>query len=224
MAIDEQRSVRLNVDGKPLEGRLSVPKRPVGVVPFVTGVAGARYATLEQSLAARMQDVRLATYVMDLISPAESDDRSVRVDVERLRQRLDIQMEWLHDQDPIADLPTAFCGVGTGAAVAVEHVLTNHCTVEGLCFVNGRLDIVESNISELTVPLSFFVDTAHEYLYEDNQTAYEQSGVDPQRKQLVHGADRDALSFVAHWVESQVTGTDHPSFEDGQVDSGHSAF
>jgi hypothetical protein len=224
MDIEETRSVRLNVDGKQLEGRLTVPKRPVGVVPFVTGVAGAQYATLEKSLAARMQDDGLATYVMDLNTPSESADRLARSDVGRLCHRLDRQMEWLQNQDAVADLPTALCGVGTGAAVAVEHVLTTDRNVEGLGFVNGRLDIVESDVSELTVPLSLFVDTEHEYLYEDNQTVYEQSGVEPQHKQLIHSVDRDALCLVAHWVESQVSGTDPPSCEEGQVSSGHSAL
>lgn len=224
MGLDEIRSVRLNVDGKPLEGRLSVPERPVGVVPFVTGVSGAQYATLENSLAAKMQDARLATYVMDIISPAESSDRSVRGDVERLRQRLDIQMEWLQSQDAVADLPTVLCGIGTGAAAAVEHVLRNHCSVEGLCFVNGRLDIVQSDLSELVVPLSFFVDTAHEHLHEDNRTAYTQAGVDSQHKHLVHSVDCDALCLAAHWAQSRVTGTDPSVFEEGQVDSGHSAY
>lgn len=224
MVLDEIRSVRLYVDGKPLEGRLTVPERPVGVVPFVTGVSGAQYATLEKSLAAKMQDARLATYVMDVISPAESSDRSARGDIERLRQRLDRQMEWLESQDAVADLPTVLCGVGTGAAPAVEYVLRNHCDVVGICFVNGRLDMVKSDLSELVVPLSFFVDTAHEYLHEDNRTAYTQSGVDCQHKHLVHSVDCDAFCLAAHWVESRVTGTDPPVFEEGQVDSGHSAF
>lgn len=224
MKSDKTRSVRLNAGGKPLEGRLCVPERPVGMVLFATGTAGARHASLERSLAARMHDVRLATYVMDLVSPDESTDRSVRSDIEHLCQRIGIQMEWLREQSVVTDLPTVFCGSDTGAAATAEHVLTTQCDIEGLCFFNGRLDLVESDLSGLTLPLLFFVDTAHEYLLGTNRTACEQAGVGSQHKDFVHSVESDAAPLVAHWVNAQVTETRSSALETEQTDGRHGAL
>jgi dienelactone hydrolase len=224
MKITERRSVHLNVDGKPLEGRLTVPKRPLGVALFATGTAGARHVSFAKSLAERMRDVRMATYVMDLVSPVESSDRSARSDVERLCKRLDMQCDWLRDQDAVADVPMVLCGMDTGAAVAAEYVPRMRCEPVGVAFLNGRLDLADSGLSGLSLPLLFFVDTAHKYLLDANRSAYEQAAADHQQKSLLHDVDKDAVSLVTHWALSQVADAGANLPEDERMDSCHEAF
>ena len=224
MKITERRSVRLSVDGKPLEGRLTLPERPLGVALFVTGTAGARHVSFAESLAERMHDFQFATYVMDLISPVESDDRSIRVDVEQLCKRLDIQCDWLRTQDAVSDVPIVLCGLDTGAAVAAEYVPRAQCEPAGLAFLNGRLDLAEGNLSGLNLPLLFFVDRAHRYLLEVNRSAYEHAPVGQQQKSLLHDVDSDAVSLVTHWARSQVTDTETRLTDEERTDSRHGAF
>jgi dienelactone hydrolase len=224
MKITERRSVRLNADGKPLEGRLTVPKRPLGVALFATGTAGARHVSFAKSLADRMHDFRLATYVMDLVSPVESDDRSVRSDIELLCNRLDMQCNWLQEQDSIKSLPIVICGLDTGAAVAAEYLSTAQCDPAGLAFLNGRLDLVDGDISGLDIPLLFFVDTAHEYLLTTNRTAYEQAAVGQQHKNLLHDVDSDAVPVVTRWARSRIADTEVSLTDEERTDSRHSAF
>jgi hypothetical protein len=171
-----------------------------------------------------MHDFRFATYLMDLVSPVELSDRSVRSNVARLCNRLDIQWDWLQEQDAISSLPTVVCGLDTGAAVAAEFLPSAQCDPVGLAFLNGRLDLVNSELSGLSLPLLFFVDTAHDYLREANRAAYEQAAVDRRQKRMLHDVDRDAVSLVTHWARSRIANAGGTPTDEERTDSPHGAF
>ncbi|MEF8786663.1 MAG: hypothetical protein V5A45_12075 [Haloarculaceae archaeon] len=205
MDISQRRSVRLNVDGKPLEGTLTVPHQSSELVLFATGTAGAHLASLETKMVDHLHQFGLATLVMDLISPEEATERSNRLNIELLTSRLGVQFDWADNHVATADLDTILCGVGTGAAAATNYLTISGRNIDALTLLNGRVDLASVDFSGIDVPSFFFVDNSSAHLTEDNREAYRTLGVDHQHKHYLHAVNEDAVSVVARWLSSQVS-------------------
>lgn len=173
------------------------------MVVFATGAAGARHATLETRLTARLNEFGIGTLVMDLVSPEESDDRAVRSETGLLRRRLDAQIAWLDDQAGIDDLDRVLCGVDTGAAAAAELFAEGEDGARSMAVLNGRLDLATVSFADIQRPVLFFLDGDHAHLTEVNRTAYESLDVRGRHKHFLHTVNRDALSIVARWIDLQ---------------------
>ncbi|WP_340098052.1 hypothetical protein [Salinibaculum salinum] len=210
MDISQRRSVRLTVDGKPLEGTLTVPRQPSDLVLFATGTAGAHLASLETKMVDHLHQLGLATLVVDLISPEEATERSNRLNIELLTSRLAIQFDWAANHVATADLGTILCGVGTGAAAAVNYLTSARREVGALTLLNGRVDLASVDFAGIDIPSFFFVDNSSAHLTECNREAYRALGVDHEHKHYLHAVSEDAVSVVARWLNSQVSsGTSH---------------
>lgn len=66
-----------------------------------------------------MNQSRLATLLLDLLTPAEAPDRGKVFDIELLADRLAGATHWLQTQPEARGLPVGFFGASTGAAAAL---------------------------------------------------------------------------------------------------------
>lgn len=205
MDISQRRSVQLTVDGKPLEGTLTVPNHSSDLVLFATGTAVARHASLETKMVDCLHQFGLATLVMDLISPEEATERSNRSNIDLLTCRLKLQFNWTNNNAAIADLNTILCGVGTGAAAATNFLGATRRDIEALSLLNGRVDLATSDLSGLDVPTLFFVDESHSHLTDCNREVYRSLDIDHRHKHYLHAVDSDAVPVVARWMSTQVS-------------------
>ncbi|HEU4525219.1 MAG TPA: hypothetical protein VFR62_09360 [Gemmatimonadales bacterium] len=105
-----------------LEGDLSVPEGAHAVVLFAHGSGSSRHSPRNRRVAGQLHGARLATLLVDLLTPdEESADRRtghLRFDIGLLAERLVEAADWLGRQPGTRDLALGCFGASTGAAAA----------------------------------------------------------------------------------------------------------
>src|SRR5689334_20380255 len=99
-----QQDVQVNV--KPeltLEGLLNIPYNPIGIILFAHGTGSSRHSPRNQFVAYALNNARLGTLLVDLLTPAEEQVNSrsgqLRFDIDMLAKRLEGAIDWLTRQN-----------------------------------------------------------------------------------------------------------------------------
>jgi len=71
-----------------LEGNLDVPQDATGVVLFAHGSGSSRHSPRNTFVARKLNEERLATLLIDLLTPEEDANYETRFDIELLTRRL----------------------------------------------------------------------------------------------------------------------------------------
>jgi putative phosphoribosyl transferase len=75
--VENERPMRLVVDGAPLEGNLAIPKKAKGIVIFAHGSGSSRNSPRNRFVAGVLQEAGLATLLFDLLTPKEESLDSI---------------------------------------------------------------------------------------------------------------------------------------------------
>ncbi|MBZ0289074.1 MAG: alpha/beta hydrolase, partial [Anaerolineae bacterium] len=92
-------SVQIPVDSVVLEGNLTIPVNSEGIVVFAHGSGSNRYSARNQMVAQTLTRSRIATLLVDLLTPDEDKlDRQthhLRFDIGLLALRVTAAIDWL---------------------------------------------------------------------------------------------------------------------------------
>ena len=106
-----------------LEANLTVPLDAKGIVLFAHGSGSSRYSPRNRFVAQHLNNERLATLLLDLLTPAEEevDARTahLRFNIDLLAERLGQASDWVHGNPDLRELPIGYFGASTGAAAAL---------------------------------------------------------------------------------------------------------
>jgi putative phosphoribosyl transferase len=99
-----QSTATIPADGVLLEGDLTVPSHPGGIVVFAHGSGSGRFSPRNRAVANVLVNAGLATLLMDLLTAEEeaADLRTghLRFDVALLGRRVVSTIDWLADEEP----------------------------------------------------------------------------------------------------------------------------
>jgi putative phosphoribosyl transferase len=116
-------SVAVPVDHGALEGDLTVPPGAEALVLFAHGSGSSRHSPRNRAVAAQLNDARLATLLIDLLTEeeeqAERETRHLRFDVNRdaqRRMRVEAQVEIVPGASHLFEEPGALEAVSRLAA------------------------------------------------------------------------------------------------------------
>jgi putative phosphoribosyl transferase len=84
----------VTIGTKNLEGILSLPAQPSGLVIFAHGSGSSRHSPRNTQVAIRLQEAGLATLLFDLLSEAEASDRAQVFNIPLLAERLEEALDW----------------------------------------------------------------------------------------------------------------------------------
>jgi pimeloyl-ACP methyl ester carboxylesterase len=138
--------VRIDVPGARLEGQLSLPRAPVGIVVFAHGSGSSRHSRRNKIIAQALRDdANVGTLLVDLLSPSERaiDGRvgQVRFDVELLAERLGAMLTWLERDRRSLGAPLGLFGASTGAGAALIAAADRPEHVAAVVCRGGRTDL-----------------------------------------------------------------------------------
>lgn len=155
-----------------LQGILGVPLQAIGVVLFAHGSGSGRFSPRNNFVAQRLQQGHLATLLLDLLDPTESDDRRKVFDINLLADRLLVAKAWL-DQDPRTNvLNQGYFGASTGAGAALQAAARQAHRVGAVVSRGGRPDLAPDYLPSVKAPTLLIVG-GHDYpVIEMNREAY----------------------------------------------------
>jgi putative phosphoribosyl transferase len=144
----EEHLVRIAAGSVLLEGDLSLPQGAQGIVLFAHGSGSSRLSLRNRYVAQLLNQARLATLLVDLLSPEEEavDLRTaqLRFNIGLLAERLVAVTDWLVQQPGTRALRIGYFGASTGAAAALVAATERPKIVRAVVSRGGRPDLADS--------------------------------------------------------------------------------
>jgi putative phosphoribosyl transferase len=157
----EERVVRVPAGSATLEGNLAIPEAARGVVLFAHGSGSSRRSPRNRYVARLLNDAKLATLLVDLLTPDEEaiDMRTghLRFDIGLLAERLIHATDWLTDLPETAPLRVGYFGASTGAGAALVAAAARPEAVGAVVSRGGRPDLAGPALERVRAPTLLIV-------------------------------------------------------------------
>jgi putative phosphoribosyl transferase len=157
----DYRSARIPVGEVTLEGVLSLPREPAGVVLFAHGSGSGRHSPRNRHVADVLNEARLATLLMGLLTREEEEfdlfTGELRLNIALLAHRLAAATEWLTRCADTQQLPIGYLGASTGAAAALVAAAHRPDDVRAVVSRGGRPDLAGIASARVQAPTLLIV-------------------------------------------------------------------
>lgn len=154
-------SVRVVAGSELLQGDLDIPPGARGIVLFAHGSGSSRLSPRNRAVAHALGQGRLATLLIDLLTPDEEaiDLRTahLRFDINLLTRRLVDATDWIADNPITRHLRIGYFGASTGAAAALAAAAECPDLVGAVVSRGGRPDLAGAALSRVRAPTLLIV-------------------------------------------------------------------
>jgi putative phosphoribosyl transferase len=135
--------------GARMAGDLVVPEHATGLVVFAHCSGSSRFNPRNRRVAAILQRSRLATLLLDLLTPQEELDRFAGRDIARAAGRLLAAAAWAAEQPELRALPVGYFGAGRGAGAALWAAADGGDRITAIVSRGGRPDLAAPRLAEV---------------------------------------------------------------------------
>ncbi len=175
--------VQIQAHGTTLEGELVLPRRTRGIVVLAQGGADCRQEQRARAIARVLQDARLGTLLIDLLSPEEE-----REEIETRADRLLRATEWLDGSPRTRVQRVGYFAASAGAAAALIAAAARPRRVFAVVTHGGWLDLASADVlSRVHTPTLLIVGGADHDVVRINRSVHRQLRCE-KRLHLVEGA------------------------------------
>jgi putative phosphoribosyl transferase len=172
---DEEKTVRIPLNGASIEGNLRVPANAGGVVLFAHGSGSSRFSPRNQYVAGVLNEAGFATLLIDLLTRDEEEidlrTRQFRFDLDLLTERLIRAAEWLKKNPQTRTLRIGLFGSSTGAAAALIAAAKLVDDVGAVVSRGGRPDLAMEYLADVKAPTLLIVGGWDTVVIDLNQQA-----------------------------------------------------
>jgi dienelactone hydrolase len=158
-----------------ISGALSVPERAWSMVLFAQG-SGSFECAYARKLADALQDLGLATLLVDLYSSAEMQATEFsskdRVDIGLMTDRLNVATDWVEEKFADQHFQLGYVGAGAGAA-AVLKAAAERSDIAAVVSCDGLPILAGKALADVTAATLLIVGERDQAVIEWNTAAYE---------------------------------------------------
>lgn len=165
-------SITVKREGIALYGLLGIPPSAVGVVVFAHGSGSGRFSSRNNFVARHLQQGRVATLLIDLLTHDEAEDRRKVFDIDLLADRVLSAKAWLEQDVRTARLGIGYFGASTGAGAALQAAARDPSSIQAVVSRGGRPDLAEPYLPSVTAPTLLIVGGDDAPVIEMNRAAY----------------------------------------------------
>lgn len=173
----QEKHVRILAGKVVLEGELSIPDHPIGIVLFAHGSGSSRFSPRNRFVAAELNKNGIATMLFDLLTQEEEEidmqTAHLRFDIQLLANRLVDTTDWLKTTPETNTLNVGYFGASTGAAAAVV-AAAERPIVKAVVSRGGRPDLAMDRLGKVKCPTLLIVGGNDVPVIEMNRDALEQ--------------------------------------------------
>jgi putative phosphoribosyl transferase len=176
-----------------IEGDLSLPvadNTVKGIVIFAHGSGSSRHSPRSKYVAQVLNNVRIATLVVDLLTLEEESVDSLtkehRFNIQLLAQRLIACTDWTLQNPELKNLRIGYFGASTGAAAAIVAAAVRPNVISAIVSRGGRPDLASKEVlNQIEAPTLLIVGENDKTVIELNQKALELLTRIEKRKKLI---------------------------------------
>ena len=152
----QEREVEVSAGLTILEGNMCIPNDAQGIVLFAHGSGSGRHSPRNRYVAEALCEARLATLLIDLLTPEEEEvdmrTRHLRFDIGLLAERLAGAADWLAQNPDTRDLFVGYLGASTGAGAALVAAAERPRRVGAVVSRGGRPDLAGEALHHVAAP------------------------------------------------------------------------
>lgn len=178
--------VRIKASLVELEGELALPDSPLGVVLFAHGSGSSRHSPRNRYVADALQEGRLGTLLMDLLTPAEDqiDSRTaeLRFNIDLLAERVIAAVDWVGSQPALQGLNLGLFGASTGAAAALVAAARRPAQAAAVVSRGGRPDLAGAALARVRAATLLIVGGSDLPVLDLNRAAFQELGGEKELK------------------------------------------
>jgi putative phosphoribosyl transferase len=157
--------------GAVLKGDLALPPKPRGLVAFAHGSGSSRLSPRNRSVAEALNEARIATLLVDLLTGVEEVERANVFDIPLLARRLLAATRWLSGHPETAGLPLGYFGASTGAGAALIAAAEAGTKIRAVVSRGGRPDLALPRLPAVSAPTLLIVGAFDRRVLELNTEA-----------------------------------------------------
>lgn len=176
--IQTKKILNISVNSVTLEGELIVPQDAVGLVIFVHGSGSSRFSPRNNFVAKILQNSKLATFLVDLLTKSEDLDYDYRFNIDLLSQRIVKITDYIKSYIDSSGLNIGYFGASTGAAAAVKAAATEQNDIKAIVSRGGRVDLADNELSKIKAPTLLIVGARDDFVLDVNKDALKKIKVD----------------------------------------------
>ena len=146
--------VRITADGVELQADLRVPQDPFGIVLFAHRSGTSRFSPRNRQVAAFLNQHRLATLLLDLLTAEEENlgpVSEIHFDIGLLARRLTAASDWVARHPATQGLPQGCFGASTTAAALIG-AATRAQHIRAVVSRGGRADLAGDALPAVRAP------------------------------------------------------------------------
>jgi putative phosphoribosyl transferase len=163
--------LHLRIDGVVLDGLIEMPAEGSGIVVFAHGSGSSRFSPRNRLVARALNKRGMGTFLLDLLTSAESAIYETRFDIDLLTARLSGAVRRLQEDPHFSNEPLGLFGASTGAAAA----LRSAADLGGIGAVvsrGGRPDLAAESLERVTSPTLLIVGARDYDVLQLNRAAF----------------------------------------------------
>jgi putative phosphoribosyl transferase len=153
-----------------LQGRLSLPAPPTGLVLFAHGSGSSRKSPRNTYAASVLHESWIGTLLFDLLTEQEATDRVNVFDIPLLAERLQAAVRFVAGLEQTRHLPLGFFGASTGAAAALV-AAASEPRVSAIVSRGGRPDLAGRKLRVVHAPTLLIVGSEDTEVLDLNRQA-----------------------------------------------------
>ena len=155
------RPVNIPAGKETLNGDLTIPAKPRGLVIFAHGSGSGRKSPRNRYVAKIMNEHHLATLLADLLTTEEGvideQTRSFRFDIPLLARRLESMVHWAQNNPETKNMSLGLFGASTGSAAALIAAARQALFVKAVVSRGGRPDLAMEFLPRVQAPTLLIV-------------------------------------------------------------------
>jgi dienelactone hydrolase len=151
--------VCIAADGVELQAHLRVPQNPLGIVLFAHRSGTSRFSPRNRQVAAFLNQHRLATLLLDLLTAEEENlgpVSEIHFDIGLLARRLTAASDWVARHPATQGLPQGYFGASTTAAALIG-AATRAQHIRAVVSRGGRADLAGDALPAVRAPTLLIV-------------------------------------------------------------------
>jgi putative phosphoribosyl transferase len=167
-----QTDIQIPAGTSTLPGLLAMPSAPSGLVVFVHGSGSSRLSPRNMLVARELQAAGFATFLFDLLTEDEAQNRTNVFDITFLANRLLMAVDWLARRRDIQALSIGLFGASTGAAAALTAAARQPQRFRAVISRGGRPDLADAFLPRVSAPTLLIVGEADTDVLRLNRAAF----------------------------------------------------
>lgn len=156
-----------------LEGRLSIPGDDLGIILLLGGSGSLVEQEIEQTLEKKLLNEGFMVFNTPVLTEKEMKDPGKLIDVDKLRKRIGVLLEWLENRKQYSALNFGLVASKSMVEAAIRVSLHENGRIKAISSISGHINMRQRELNQVTPAILLLVGEKNSKIHALNMFAYQ---------------------------------------------------